>query len=107
MGFSAGARFAWNQEPAPFDEVYGAVHAIDLPFVFGNFGRNVFSYAFSRQNQPGRLKLSDLMIDSVRNFVHTGSPQHRGLGRTWQQWPTSLVLDADNQHVHLGSATNQ
>src|SRR5690606_27920992 len=27
-------QFGWNQEPAPFNEVYGSVHAIDLPFVF-------------------------------------------------------------------------
>ncbi|GAB4106261.1 para-nitrobenzyl esterase [Micromonospora taraxaci] len=100
-------RFDWNQEPAPFDQVYGAVHAIDLPFVFGTFGRTVFSYAFSEQNQPGRLRLSDLMISSIRNFVHEGSPQHRGLGRTWEQWPTSLVLDADDRHVHLGSTTDR
>ncbi|MEU7946870.1 carboxylesterase family protein [Micromonospora taraxaci] len=100
-------RFDWNQEPAPFDQVYGAVHAVDLPFVFGTFGRTVFSYAFSEQNQPGRLRLSDLMISSIRNFVHEGSPQHRGLGRTWEQWPTSLVLDADDRHVHLGSTTDR
>ncbi|MFK4244759.1 carboxylesterase/lipase family protein [Micromonospora chokoriensis] len=100
-------RFDWNQEPAPFDQVYGAVHAIDLPFVFGTFGRTVFSYAFSEQNQPGRLRLSDLMIGSIRNFVHEGSPQHRGLGRTWEQWPMSLVLDADDRHVHLGSTTDR
>lgn len=99
-------RFDWNQEPAPFDQVYGAVHAIDLPFVFHNFGRNVFSYAFSRQNQPGRLRLSDLMIASVRDFINTGSPQHRGLGRTWDRWPASLVIDADDQHIHLGSITD-
>ncbi|MEO3746456.1 carboxylesterase family protein [Plantactinospora sp. B5E13] len=100
-------RFDWNQEPAPFDQVYGAVHAIDLPFVFGTFGRTVFSYAFSQRNEPGRLRLSDLMIDSVRSFVYRGSPQHRGLGRSWEQWPTSLVLDADDRHVHLASTTNR
>lgn len=100
-------RFDWNQEPAPFDQVYGAVHAIDLPFVFGTFGRTVFSYAFSQRNEPGRLRLSDLMIESVRGFVHRGSPQHRGLGRDWEQWPTSLVLDADDRHVHLSSTTNR
>jgi para-nitrobenzyl esterase len=99
-------RFDWNQEPAPFDQVYGAVHAMDLPFVFRNFGRSVFSYAFSRQNRPGRLELSDLMIASVRNFITTGSPRHRGLGRTWAQWPASLVVDADDQHVHLGTTTD-
>ncbi|MDG4787813.1 carboxylesterase family protein [Micromonospora sp. WMMD1102] len=100
-------RFDWNQQPAPFDQVYGAVHAIDLPFVFGNFDRNVFSYAFSRRNQPGRLRLSELMIASIRNFVHRGSPQHRGLGRSWEQWPASLVLDADDRRVRLGSTTDR
>jgi para-nitrobenzyl esterase len=86
--------------------VYGAVHAIDLPFVFHNFGRNVFSFAYSRQNQPGRLRLSDLMIANLRSFIYTGSPQHRGLGRTWNQWPKSLVIDADDHHIHLGSITD-
>ena len=99
-------RFDWNQQPAPFDQVYGAVHAIDLPFVFHTFGRTVFSYAFSRQNQPGRDKLSDLMIASIRSFIHTGSPQQAGLRRTWAQWPASLLFDADDQHVRLGSTTD-
>jgi para-nitrobenzyl esterase len=43
------------------------------------------------------------MITSIRNFINTGSPRHRGLGRTWDQWPASLVMDADDRHIHLGS----
>jgi hypothetical protein len=60
----------------------------------------VFSYAFSRQNQPGRLKLSDLMIASIRNFINTGSPRHCKLDRTWDRWPASLMIDADDRHIH-------
>lgn len=87
-------QFGWNQQPAPFDTVYGAVHAMDLPFVFRTFDEGVFAFSFSRQNEPGRLRLSDLMIDSIRAFVRTGSPQHAGLGTRWSQWPRSMVLDA-------------
>ena len=87
-------QFGWNQQPAPFDTVYGAAHAIDLPFVFHTFDEGVFAHAFSRRNEPGRLGLSDMMIDSIRAFVRTGSPQHPGLGAQWSQWPKSMVLDA-------------
>ena len=89
-------QFGWNQQPAPFDTVYGAVHALDLPFVFHTFDDGVFSYSFSRRNEPGRLALSDLMIDSIRAFVRTGSPQHAGLGARWSQWPRSMVFDASD-----------
>jgi carboxylesterase type B len=29
--------FKWNEEPAPWNDVYGAWHAEDLAFIFGNF----------------------------------------------------------------------
>lgn len=89
-------QFGWNQQPAPFDTVYGAVHAMDLPFLFRSFDDGVFAHSFSRRNEPGRLRLSDLMIDSVRAFVRTGSPQHTGLDARWNQWPRSMVFDAGN-----------
>ncbi|WP_406354513.1 carboxylesterase family protein [Streptomyces sp. NBC_01635] len=89
-------RFGWNQEPAPFDEVYGAVHAMDLPFLFHTFDEGFFAFAFSRRNEPGRLQLSDMMIASVRAFVRTGSPQHSGLGARWSQWPHTMDLDAED-----------
>ena len=89
-------QFGWNQEPAPFDTVYGAAHAMDLPFVFHTFDEGLFTFGFSRRNEPGRLRLSDLMIASIRSFVRTGSPQHAGLGARWGQWPDSMVFDADD-----------
>nr|BFF17357.1 para-nitrobenzyl esterase [Promicromonospora thailandica] len=94
-------QFAWDNQPPPFDDVYGAVHAMDLPFVFGTFGRTVFSYAFSRQNAPGRLELSGLMIGSLRQFVRTGSPQTHRIGVRWPQWPASVVLDADDRRARV------
>jgi para-nitrobenzyl esterase len=98
-------RFGWNQQPAPFDTVYGAVHAIDLPFLFRTFDEGVFAHSFSRQNRPGRLHLSNLMVDGLRAFVRTGSPQHPDLGVRWDQWPRSVDFDAgdDRATVRAGS----
>jgi para-nitrobenzyl esterase len=46
-------RFDWDEEPAPFNDIYGAAHAFDLPFLFGNFGPSLFSnIANSTANRP-------------------------------------------------------
>lgn len=90
-------QFGWDQQPAPFDTVYGAVHAIDLPFVFRTFDEGFFAFSFSRKNEPGRLQLSNLMIAGIGAFVRTGMPQHPALGAKWEQWPRSMVFDAGNR----------
>ncbi|MBZ6250642.1 carboxylesterase family protein [Streptomyces olivaceus] len=90
-------QFGWDREPAPFDTVYGAAHAMDLPFVFGTFDEGLFTFAFSRRNEPGRLQLSKLMTESIRAFVRTGRPQHCGLGAHWGRWPHSMVFDATDR----------
>ena len=92
-------QFGWNEEPAPFDDVYGSVHAMDLPFVFHHFGEGVFAFAFSRANRPGRVELSDLMVSSIRQFVRTGTPQAPQLRSRWEQWPRSMVFDADRRRA--------
>lgn len=88
-------QFNWAQEPAPWNEVYGAAHAFDLPFLFGNFGPSVFSNAVnSTANKPGRLALSAAMMASLGAFARTGNPNNTALGVSWQPWPKKLVLDA-------------
>lgn len=96
-------RFAWNQEPKPFDTVYGAAHAMDLPFVFGNFGRNVFSFAYGSANRPGREALSDAMIKSLAAFMRTGNPNDAMLGVPWPNWPGQMVFDATKTTLKLGN----
>ncbi|GAA0948047.1 carboxylesterase/lipase family protein [Pseudonocardia zijingensis] len=92
-------QFGWNQQPAPFDAVYGAAHAIDLPFVFRTFDEGFFTFGFSRRNEPGRLELSDLMTAAIHAFVRTGDPHHPDLGAPWEQWPRSMVLDATDERA--------
>lgn len=88
-------KFDWAKEPAPWNTVYGAAHAFDLPFLFGNFGPSVFSNATnSTANQPGRLALSARMMATLGSFARTGNPNHATLGATWQPWPGQLHFDA-------------
>ena len=88
-------RFDWDQEPAPFNEIYGAAHAFDLAFLFGNFGPSLFAkIEFTTANHPGRLDLSEAMMQSLGAFARTGDPNTPGLGVTWPVWPAVLKFDA-------------
>ena len=87
--------FAWDQEPAPFNEIFGAAHGFDLPFAFGNFGPSTWAnFANTRANQPGRLALSDAMMRSIGAFALKGDPNDASLGVAWPAWPKTLVFDA-------------
>jgi para-nitrobenzyl esterase len=88
-------RFDWDEEPAPFNDIYGAAHAFDLAFVFGNFGPSLFSrIANSAANRSGRLELSETMMHSLGAFARTGDPNTSTLGVTWPVWPGILKFDA-------------
>jgi para-nitrobenzyl esterase len=88
-------QFNWAQEPAPWNTIYGAAHAFDLPFIFGNFGPSLFSNAAnSTANKPGRLALSAAMMASVGAFARNGDPNNAALGKPWPTWPSKLIFDA-------------
>jgi para-nitrobenzyl esterase len=88
-------RFDWDEQPAPWNTIYGAVHVADLPFVFGNFGPSLFGNVwFNNANRPGRLELSAAMMQSVGTFARTGNPNNDSLGVSWPTWPGKLVFDA-------------
>lgn len=96
-------RFAWNEQPIPFNTAYGAAHAWDLPFAFGNFGKNSVSYGFSHANKPGREALSNAMIATIAAFVRTGNPNNAALGTNWDNWPATLVFDASASQAQISS----
>lgn len=88
-------QFNWAQEPAPWNVVYGAAHAFDLPFIFRNFGPSLFSGVVNNKaNEPGRLQLSDAMMSSIAAFAKNGDPNNAALGVTWAPWPQKLIFDA-------------
>lgn len=88
-------RFDWDKQPAPWNDIYGAVHVVDLPFLFGNFGPSLFSNVwFNDANRTSRLELSAAMMQTVGNFARNGDPNNASLGVTWGTWPSKLVFDA-------------
>lgn len=95
-------RFDWANEPAPWNEVYGAAHAFDLPFIFGNFGPSLFSNAVnSTANKPGRVALSNAMMGTIGAFMRNGDPNNSALGVTWPAWPATLSFNASNAQAQI------
>jgi para-nitrobenzyl esterase len=88
-------RFDWDKQPAPWNDIYGAVHVVDLPFLFGNFGPALFSNVwFSTANRPGRLELSNAMMQTMASFARNGDPNNAALSAAWAPWPRTMVFDA-------------
>ncbi len=89
------SQFNWDEEAGPWNEVYGATHAFDLPFAFGNFGPSLFSNVIGgTANRGGRLALSNAMMSSIGAFAKNGDPNNAALGVTWPVWPQKLIFDA-------------
>ena len=88
-------RFDWDKQPAPWNDIYGAVHVADLPFVFGNFGPSLFGNVwFNTANRSGREALSAAMMQTLGSFARNGDPNNTALGVAWPVWPRTLVFDA-------------
>jgi para-nitrobenzyl esterase len=88
-------QFNWDEEPAPWNDVFGAAHLFDIGFLFGNFGPSLFSNVQnSTANKGGRLALSNAMMSSIGAFARNGDPNHASLGVSWPTWPSKLIFDA-------------
>jgi para-nitrobenzyl esterase len=88
-------QFNWDEQPAPWNKIYGASHLFDLPFVFGNFGPSLMANIMNTTaNRPGRLDLSNAMMKSIGAFAKSGNPNDPVLGTTWPTWPQKLNFDA-------------
>lgn len=98
-------RFDWDRAPEPWKTVYGAAHAIDLPFVFGNFSNNFFAMDFSARNQRGRERLSRLMMQMIGAFMRSGDPNVAEAGVDWKPWSAKdghkLILDASDEDLRV------
>ena len=105
-------RFDWDEFRSvmllDMKTVLGAAHALELPFVFGNFGLVNKTLLF--KDGAARKKLSQAMMSYWAEFAYSGAP---GQGRNgdlplWQPWPAAtddaaatnpnrvLLLDSEN-----------
>ncbi|WP_427912991.1 carboxylesterase/lipase family protein [Ramlibacter sp. MMS24-I3-19] len=101
-------RFDWDEEPAPWNDIYGAAHLYDLPFIFGTFGPSVFgNVSFDKANAPGRIELSKAMMRSLSAFARNGDPNAPdALGVNWPTWPGALVYDATRTEKAISTRPN-
>jgi len=98
--------FAWARQPEPWKTFFGAVHALDTVFIYGDF-TGIFLEGFSTANEPGREALSAIMRAALGSFMRTGDPNNRSLGTLWKPWDPApggskrLVLDADDTRANV------
>lgn len=94
--------------PFPFNLLWGACHAMEIDFIFGTEAISLGGVAFDEKNRPGRLALSQAMMDYMGHFARTGNPNREGSGLPgWKPWsniegfPKTILLDADTKNLKI------
>ncbi len=120
--------FKWGgvgSGPSPFDFIYGAGHAAEIPFFFGS-DQGLFGYPFVPANEAGRKQLQYAMMKYLANFAWTGNPNHDFSSYPrwekwshflylpkWKEWsntpgaPKAIVFDADFHQAHIAMMTEE
>ena len=94
-------RFDWDEEGGllvtDLGQLLGSGHSLEIPFVFGRFKLlGAFDkFAFTKQNAPGRIALSDSMMSYWVNFAATGAPGRGVDGKqpAWKPWSSAPAAD--------------
>jgi para-nitrobenzyl esterase len=101
-------RFDWDEADSflwvDWSEVFGAAHAFEIPFVFGDFEIRPLSSLYADESLESREKLSRAMMSYWAEFAATGAPG-RGRGGDlpeWKSWDEStpasdrfMILDTE------------
>jgi len=92
----------------PYNQLMGACHAMEIDFVFGTEAVSLGVYAFDEKNRPGRVALSQAMMDYWAQFARTGNPNREQSGLPhWKAWsngngaPKTILLDADYNNLKI------
>jgi para-nitrobenzyl esterase len=110
--------FDWGDSDVvsqPMQFIYGAAHALEIPFFHAATDRwrewTADSLVFSMltaENRKGRLALSDAMVSFLSQFARTGNPNSSNSSvPVWQPWsrfpggPKRIVFDGDLTRAKL------
>jgi para-nitrobenzyl esterase len=101
-------RFDWDELDSflwvDWSRVLGAAHAIEIPFVFGNFEIPLLRSLFAEDDLASRQQLSRAMMSYWAEFAANGAPGRGSKGELplWKAWEEStpesdrfLVLDSE------------
>jgi para-nitrobenzyl esterase len=90
-------RFDWHQTKLPHK--VGAMHAIDIPFVFGSFDSNYkeFKQLASEKTVKNAMPLAYNMMKYVGNFARTGNPNSQGV----PNWPAYSLLEKNRAYMDI------
>ena len=113
--FLWGAGGAANNVIAfPLNIILGSCHALEIDFVFGTEKASLGAVVFSEKNKPGRVALSNAMMDYWSQFAWTGNPNRDKSGLPkWSPWsniqglPKTLLLDADLEKTKITMSRNE
>jgi para-nitrobenzyl esterase len=102
-------RFDWDELDSflwvDWSRVLGAAHAIEIPFVFGNFEIPLLRSLFAEDDLASRQQLSRAMMSYWAEFAANGAPGRGRKGELplWKAWDESapesdrfLVLDSES-----------
>lgn len=102
-------KFAWDEEPEPFDFLIGAAHAMDLPFAFGNLltrKDSLTCFAWTEKTRNAREAISNAMMGYLSQFARTGNPNAGSHGLPmWTPWasdpdkPARIVFDTGEPYM--------
>jgi para-nitrobenzyl esterase len=98
--------FSWTGGGDPaladFSFIFGASHAQDVPFFFGDTTDLFKGYSFTAANHDGRVALQKAMINYLGSFIKTGNTNAScSQLPEWTQWsneaadPKFITFDAD------------
>jgi len=117
-----GYRFDWGSPdaygisvlPKNLGEHVGAHHHAEIPFFLG-MGLSELSVVtgdpFTKENRPGREKLTNLCMTYLANFARTGNPNGNDLP-VWKPWNPRpgadklIILDADLNDLRISSSSD-
>jgi para-nitrobenzyl esterase len=100
--------------PFPYNQLTGSCHALEIDFVFGTEAVSLGGWAFDEKNRPGRVALSNAMMDYFAQFARIANPNREGSGLpVWKPWsnmegsPKTILLDADYNNFKIEMSTKE